>query len=67
MTNNHATLPREMSADVNYCQKCAELEETIRFLAQRDYRRKMDAWAEYEKHRRECHHVLHVATAKGGR
>jgi len=45
------------------CETCARLEAEIRYQAQRDYRAKMALWAEYEKHRRECHHVLHIAIA----
>ena len=65
MIDNHATLPREMSADV--CPTCAALRERAEYVQRFDYRDGQEAWAEYERHRRECHHVLHVATAKGAK
>lgn len=62
MIDNPAQPPREISTDV--CPTCARLEDAIRWMAQRDYRAKMELWREYEQHRREVHHVLHVATAR---
>ena len=62
--NNPAQPTRQTSPDV--CPTCAAYEDAIRYQAQRDYRRKMELWAEYERHRREVHHVLHIATTKGG-
>jgi hypothetical protein len=62
MIDNHATPPREISADVNPCPECERLRRQAEHDQRYCWRDGREAWARLVEHQTTCH-IWHIATA----